>query len=63
MVLLLAVDTGGSCSTPACEAPFFPLLQSKHILQMWLCVCRPRSGMKASPLCSPVCQSAGSTTV
>lgn len=47
LLLLLAVDTGGSRSSPACERPFF-LLQSKHILpEMWLCVCRPSSGMKA----------------
>lgn len=45
LLLLLAVDTGGSRSTPASERPFF-LLQSKHILQeMWLCICRPSSGI------------------
>lgn len=53
LLLLLAVDTGGSRNTPACERPFF-LLQSKHILQeMWLCICRPSPSMKHLLLALP----------
>lgn len=52
LLYLLSPDTGGSCSIPAWQATFF-LLQSKHVLGQWLCICRPLAGMNALLLVFP----------